>query len=327
MSKGKKIAIGIVSVLVGLLALVVVGANVFVRVAYSDFYSQAQREFEIPGIDSGFICQDLDYYDPQDCWLFSGYSTSGGSSPLYRVEADGTATRFFATMPDGSAYVDHGSAITSTDEFAYLACDAGYLVFAAQDVAQAEEDSSVQAIDLVELEITPAFMNIENGTLYAGTFHLVPDYPAVDAHHIAAKDGTENAGVVLAYPASDDAAYGFSTQALCVYSIPDAAQGICVLEDGSIVLSSSYGLSSSHIRTYAPGEPSQTQTFFVDGENVPLVILDSTDLVEDVVAPPMTEGIENHRGRIFIAEESASNKYVFGKLYGAGSVYSIPACE
>lgn len=39
----------------------------------------------------------------------------------------------------------------------------------------------------------------------------------------------------------------------------------------------------------------------------------------------MTEGIEFDDGRIYISEESASNKYIFGKLYGAGEVYSMAA--
>lgn len=38
----------------------------------------------------------------------------------------------------------------------------------------------------------------------------------------------------------------------------------------------------------------------------------------------MSEGIEYHDGRIYISEEAASNKYIFGKLYGAGVVYSLP---
>lgn len=37
----------------------------------------------------------------------------------------------------------------------------------------------------------------------------------------------------------------------------------------------------------------------------------------------MTEGVESHDGLVYIAEESASNKYLFGKLYGAGMVYAL----
>ena len=50
---------------------------------------------------------------------------------------------------------------------------------------------------------------------------------------------------------------------------------------------------------------------------MPLYYFDSTNLVSDLSAPPMSEGIEYHDGRIYISEEAASNKYIFGKLYGA----------
>ncbi len=37
----------------------------------------------------------------------------------------------------------------------------------------------------------------------------------------------------------------------------------------------------------------------------------------------MQEGIESHDGRIYTTDESASNKYIFGKLCGAGRVYAV----
>ena len=122
-----------------------------------------------------------------------------------------------------------------------------------------------------------------------------------------------------------NAPYGFATQAAYVYSIPDAVQGMAVLPDGNIMLSSSYGLTSSHLRVYDAQTAQRGDAFLVDGREVPLYFLDTGDLVSDLVAPPMSEGIETHDGRIWISEESAGNKYLFGKLYGAGSVYSIPA--
>lgn len=155
----------------------------------------------------------------------------------------------------------------------------------------------MDVISSVDLEITPAFMNVENDTLYAGTFHLIPSYPAPDAHHLIAPSGNENAGVIFAYPADVNAPYGFATQAAYVYSIPDAVQGMAVLPDGNIMLSSSYGLTSSHLRTYDVYDAQQGAAFLVDGREVPLYFLDGNNLVAGLVAPPMSEGIESHDGR------------------------------
>lgn len=362
-SRAKRIALWALGIVVGLILVVLVGFNIYIRTAYSAFYSQATEEFEIPGIHAGFICQDLDYYDDADCWFFSGYAAGEGASPLYRRNADGSSVEFFAQLPDGSPYTGHGSGITTSSDYAFLTCDSGYLVFYASDLVNVGAGDVVSAIDQVDLELTPAFMNIENDTLYVGTFHLLPEYEAPGHHHLITPDGSENAGMMLAYPADEDedagARYGFASQAYRAYSLPDKVQGMSVLPNGDIVLSTSYGFNTSHLITYrvlgqdvsavAPGtadeaaaSPSANDqatsaafssaatspyTFFVDGRSVPLFFLDSSNLVSDIEAPPMTEGIEFHDGSIWVSEESASNKYLFGKLYGAGDVFRLPvAC-
>lgn len=411
-SGAKKIALWALGIVVGFVVVVLVGFNIYIRATYSAFYSQATEEFEIPGIHAGFICQDLDYYEDADCWFFSGYATGGNSSEsaslLYRRNADGSAVEFFAQLPDGSPYTGHGSGITTSSDYAFLTCDNGYLVFHASDLVNAGAGDVVIAIDRVDLELTPAFMNIENDTLYVGTFHLLPEYEAPGHHHLITPDGSENAGMMFAYPADavedtdgdTDARYGFARQADRAYSLPDKVQGMSMLPNGDIVLSTSYGFNTSHLLTYrvlgqevldaeqdasvtepterslsfdaeaqdnandtsnsaasnstvsdsatsavsssaagtsdsatSAASPSVTPssamnspyTFFVDGRSVPLFFLDSTNLVSDIEAPPMTEGIEFHDGRIWVSEESASNKYLFGKLYGAGDVFSLPA--
>lgn len=215
--------------------------------------------------------------------------------PSYRRDADGSVARFYAKLPDGTIYDDHGSAITTTDRYAFLACEDGYLVFDAADLATVSAGGTVDVISSVDLEITPAFMNVENDTLYAGTFHLIPSYPAPDAHHLIAPSGNENAGVIFAYPADVNAPYGFATQAAYVYSIPDAVQGMAVLPDGNIMLSSSYG---SPRRIYASTIRRRQQrgdAFLVDGREVPLYFLDTGNLVSDLVAPPHERGHRDTR--------------------------------
>lgn len=103
-SRKKKVALGVIITLVCVVVAVLIGFNLYIRIAYSSFYSKAQEEFAIPGVNNGFICQDLDYYDEGDCWLFSGYSSSEGPSPLYRRDANGETVKFTAELPDGTPY-------------------------------------------------------------------------------------------------------------------------------------------------------------------------------------------------------------------------------
>ena len=59
-----------------------------------------------------------------------------------------------------------------------------------------------------------------------------------------------------------------------------------------------------------------------DGVTLPLFYLDSDSKTETVTAPPMSEEIECIDGRLFIFNESACNKYVFGKFLSGYWLYS-----
>lgn len=316
--------VGIVlGVLVGIVVVAVVGLNVFVRVTYSDFYGQAKSEFSIPGIGDGFICQDLDHLEQTDSWLFSGYMADHSRSPLYRRDADGSVKRLYLIEPDGAFYMGHGSAITSDDRFAYVACEGGLLAFDVNELATAQDGDVVQALGKVDLEFTPAFANIEGDQLLAGNFYHPGSYETPDEHHIVNGDGDENPAIIYTYAMSDAADFGVSETPDAVLSIPARIQGTCLTDDGRIVLSQSYGIATSHLLAYDTARLTQDGTFMADGVEVPLYCLDSRSLVLDVAAPPMTEGIEAYDGLVYVSEESASNKYIFGKLYGAGVVYAL----
>lgn len=313
----------IATVIIGVVLVALVGINAFVRVAYAPFYDQATREFPIPGVSEGFVPQDLDYLDAADEWLFSGYMAADLPSPVYKRAADGSVARLSVELPDGSAYRGHGSAITSTDHFVFLAREQGYLVLDAAEVAKAQDGATVRAVGSVGMDFSPTFMNIEGDVLYAGNFYFPGDYETPAHHHITTADGTENPAILYAYPADEGGAFGFAEKAERAYSIPGLVQGVAVTPDGQMVLSTSYGLRSSHLLAYDMATLAPEGTFTADGQTVPLYALDRRALVGDVEAPPMTEGIESHGGRVYIAEESASGKYLFGRLYGAGYVYAI----
>lgn len=321
--KAGKAFIIIFGVLAALVIAITAAANIYMRTAYSQFYDTARPEFAQPGLDEGFIPQDLDYFDTAGGWLFSGYMSDGSASPLYRQCEDGSFAKLLVALPDGSIYDGHGSGVTSTDNHVLLTCEGGYLILDAPAVAAATDGATVEVLAKRDLDFSPAFMNIENGTLYTGNFYFPEAYETPAEHRILAADGTENPAVLYAYAADDSDPYGFSSQAERVYSIPGKVQGVCFTEEGRIVLSTSYGLAGSRILVYDEALVQPLGLFPADGNEVPLLSLDSSSLVETVEAPPMTEGIESHLGRIYIANESACNKYIFGKLYNGSEVYSL----
>lgn len=325
MPKPAKVLIVVIASIVIALFLIIAIVNIVVHTMYSQYYADSTREFRIPGNDSGFVVQDIDYVDSADAWMFSGYMNDSSASPVY-IMGNGDEEdpkRITVNEPDGTLYTGHGGGITSNDYYAFLTCEEGYLIFRLSDVLNAGNGSNVQAIDRVELDFAPAFLNMQDGVLYTGNFYSAGDYETPDEHHVTTPAGEFNQAVMYAYPADTAWTYGVSRQASVVYSIPDHVQGICILPNGDFVFSTSYGLSTSELLVFSEPEISTGSTFTVDGRDVPLMFFDSDNLIDTVEAPPMSEGIVFYDGKVYVSNEASSDKYIFGKLYDDGFVRAL----
>lgn len=316
-----KIILKCVAGLIIALAAILVGFDAYIFSLSPDFYDTAKREMPIPGTSSGFIVQDIEYMDEAGTWLFSGYGTDN-TSPIYRGGEDGDQAKINVELEDGSLYDGHGSGITSDDGYIYLTCDNGYCVIEADELASTPDGGTVKAKDTIDVGFDPAFLNIVDGMLTCGVFYYAGPYDTPDYMHITTPDGTLNHAIMYAY-GKDDSQYGFAQTPSYVYSIPDKVQGVCISDSGNYVFSTSWGLAASQLIQYEADRLTADGTFNVDGEDIPLYCFDTRSYVDTVSAPPMSEGIVSKDGRIWIPNEAASNKYVFGKLYGAGWVYSL----
>lgn len=319
------IVLGIFIGLVIAAALVLVGVNIYVRVTYSDFYEKAETAVVIPGLESGFVPQDIDYLKAHSMWLYSGYDGNGGPSPIYRRSADGTESHVFVNTPEGNPYDGHGGGITSsdgTDGYVYLTCEDGYLVMNTRDVATADEGDTVQAFEHVSVGLAPAFINIQNNVMYTGVFYNGDQYTSPPEMTIECPDGTVNHAIMLAFPLDEDAPCGVSETPEAAYSIPDKVQGVSITRLGHFVFSTSWGLEPSRLIAHNATLVTD-RNYMSQGVAVPLFCLDGNTYVGEIVTPPMSEGIVMINGDIYISYESACNKYFFGKLYGARNVMKM----
>lgn len=348
-------------IIIAAIALIaVIAVNAIVRIAFAGFYDEAAPEFQTPGIAEGFIPQDLSPVEGGSLWLFSGYYSNESPSPIYRHDAaNGSDSRVFVELPDGESYTGHGGGIASDGKWVYLTYESGYLAIPLEDVLEAPDDGTARASGFVETEFTPAFVNICDGKLYLGNFYYEGKYDSPSKMWIQSGDGTDNHAVMYEFAPDESEPYGYSTVPQTVYSIPDKVQGVCI-DDGRFVLSTSWGISPSHLPVYdgatlpdggtyryslksiaednadtgsdiadesetvhADNAVEAAQKSAGDYVEVPLKLFSNAALLQDISAPPMTEGISLCGDRIYIANESASSKYIFGKLYGGSTVYSI----
>ena len=69
------------------------------------------------------------------------------------------------------------------------------------------------------------------------------------------------------------------------------------------------------------------KTYRIGETEVPLYYLESSILQKTVKAPPMAEELVYQDGKILIMNESASDKYIFGKLTRGKYVYGYEVKE
>lgn len=320
-----KIFISIVLVVLVLLFLVKIGE----RIVFGSFFINAKAEFGTPGISDGFMQQGFDYIEDEKIFLASGYmSKKGQPSRIYTVDENGRTAYTELLNENGKAYTAHCGGVCSYGKYVYIANgsdnDAGIDVFLLEDIL----NSKVTEAKMQGSIACPkaSFCYIFDGSLYAGNFHMDnSSYLSPDEYIMTtpAPANDINTAILKVYALDESFPFGVNPNPKEAYSIPSKVQGMCITDDGKIVLSTSWGLAKSHLYIYdmAKAKKNATTTDIL-GDEIPLYFLDSTSLERDIAAPPMAEELVYLNGRIYVMNESASAKYIFGKFTSGNYVYS-----
>jgi len=316
MSKGKKAIVIVAFVLVGIIALYGV-IRLVDFCMYADFYVHAKAAFAMPGTASGYVGQGFDYLEDEDAFLTCGYSSKGGkASMVYYIDSNGKSHKTELLNENGSNYTGHTGGIAHYDGYVYITGDDGLDVFNLEDFTEKRATATQIGEVSVPEGHDPAFVTVHDGYLYEGDFYREGNYETPDNERITTPSGDNNTAIIYAYKLNSllyALNCGVSYSPEKAYSIRGLVQGVTFTED-KIVLSTSWGMSASHLYFYdIPTESSDSISLSLLNK-VPLYYLDGSNLTDDVKAPPMSEEMVYHDGRLYIMTESASNKYIFGKL-------------
>ena len=324
MGKVNKVLLIILISLITLFLLCVLGLRLYFRMPVRSFYKVSDKEFVIPGTNKGFVAQGLTYSENDKNFYMTGYMKDNSASPIYIINKDSKKLikKVLISNPDGSAFTGHCGGFTIYHNKIYLAGgeDCCLYVIDKNNVDKAENASFIAYEDIISLKtendyIGVAFVNTYDDLLIAGEFYREPQYPTLQGHEITCADG-KNKAFALAFKLDGNKAIPEK-----VYSIPGNVQGMEITQD-KLYLSTSWGTSISHIYIYDSSKVKSNSNYNVLGTEVPLYILDSTILENDIKTPPMSEEIVLIDGKLYQANESASNKYVFGKFTGGKYLYS-----
>lgn len=299
----RNVALIAVAAVLAILLLVIGGLNVAKYAIYSDYYGMEENLCKNPGLGDGFVCQGVAVSEASGAVLVSGYMKDKSASRIYITNEENDS--YYVTLKKGDkAFTGHVGGIATTGDTVYLANGSKIYPLSLQALLAAKEGDAIDVNEGVKVNTSASFVFTDESYLYVGEFHDGGAY-VIEGHESETAEGTHYA-YCTKYALSD------LTTPLKVYSIRNKVQGICFTPDGRVVMSTSYGLSDTVYYVYSESKATDSGKT-VDG--APLYYLDHS--VKEVKGPAMGEDLDCTEGRVVTLTESASDKYIFGKLFGA----------
>ena len=303
----KIISITLASILC-LALFLVLGLNLAKFAIYSEYYSIEGTVCRNPGLSDGFVCQGIAACDEDGVILVSGYMADKSNSRIYVTDFESNSYYVELTR-DGKKYTGHAGGIAVSGDTVYISNGSKLYVFSLSDVLNAENADVVDIGSGYEVNSAASFVFADENYVYVGEYN---DPNETQKEHIYETANGINHSIVERYRHDD------LENPDRIYSIGDYAQGVCFTPDGKIIVSTSHGLTSSVYYVYNESEVTLTENL-LDG--APVYFLG--ECVKNVSGPAMGEDLDYYDGKVITLSESASNKYIFGKLFFAFDIVSL----
>jgi len=312
MKKILKIGKLIMFVIIGILALIlvtIIGLNIAKHFIYSDYYSIKTDMCKNPGLNDGFVCQGIAVSEENNVILVCGYMKDKSNSRIYVTDFDSNSYYVELTR-GGEKYTGHAGGLAITGDTVYIANAKKIYSFPLSSVLSASNGDIVDIGSGTKVNTNASFVYTDEEYLYVGEFHDGGKY-VIENHEHETAEGTHYA-ICTKYALSD------LETPIAVYTLRNNVQGICFTPNGKVVLSTSYGLTDTIYYVYDLDSAADSGLTF---DGAPVYYLD--DLEKEIHGPAMGEDLDYFNGRIITLTESASQKYIFGKFFGATKIVGL----
>lgn len=302
----------IMFVIIGILALIlvtIIGLNIAKSFIYSDYYSAKTDICKNPGLNDGFVCQGIAVSEEDNVILVCGYMKDKTNSRIYVTDFDSNSYYVELTR-GGEKYTGHAGGLAITGDTVYIANAKKIYSFPLSSVLSASNGDIVDIGSGTKVNTNASFVYTDEEYLYVGEFHDGGKY-VIENHEHETAEGTHYA-ICTKYALSD------LETPIAVYTLRNNVQGICFTPNGKVVLSTSYGLTDTIYYVYDLDSAADSGLTF---DGAPVYYLD--DLEKEIHGPAMGEDLDYFNGRIITLTESASQKYIFGKLFGATKIVGL----
>ncbi len=329
----KQIILIVVAIFIIILLLTYMVFFAVVHATASEYYDTAEKEFVIPGLGDGFVPRGLVFDEKSELYLICGYMNNGDASRIYIVDPE-TNEFSYVSLNDVNGKTDatHASGVAIYGRFVFVTNEKFVNVFRLSDVTNPDYDLATP-IDKFNSGNSASFCYVNNDNLYIGEFYKKNKIHTPDSHHMQTGAGEYQMSIMMVYDASELTSALSQKGAIdkvlptAAYSIRDKAQGMVILKGGQICLSSSWMATTSHIGIYddpmKSNLTSDDEFIMDDGSEIPLYYLDSEHLLKDYALPPLAKSLCLSGNSVLVMNDSASNKYFFGKLIGGKYCYSF----
>ena len=296
---------------------------------FADFLSRAEKAYLIPGLNEAAIPQGMGRCEDSGLiYLSAYYKTDAVPSVITVLDEESGAFRaeYRLYYADGSPFVSHVGGLAVAGDWLYVSAkldnDGSYSVAVlplAELPAEGSHDITVEHI--VSLPVSPSFLNYSQDILWVGNFYYPPaEYNLSSGMDFCTQTADGDFGCyILGYdlhggPLGGDT--GTAPVPDYVLVAPDRIQGMVFCDDGTVLLSQSYGRkNNSTLLRYDLDLDQADSSVPVGDSQVPAAILDSRVLREAITAMPMTEALCTDRdGTVLVLFESGAMAYSDGKF-------------
>lgn len=293
--------------------------------SYPAFSALATEDFKIPGLETKFVPQGIDYDQTSDKFLISGYMSNGEASRFYIVDNQTNQTeKYFTLTIDGEEYTAHASGVAIDGNYAWVVSEGYVYRFNFTSALSLDNGGKLEVIDSFQTGNGADFVLKYNNQLIVGEFHNGKKYIASENHKVETTTDT-NYALAYIYNINQENPYGLeSTTPVAGLSLPNKAQGMSFTKDGNIVISTSYSVSDSKLLIYENvfnGSASAQLT--INEQTLPVYVLESENLVEEITAPAMSEELVLVEDKVYLLFESNCAKYRFFNRTRLKNVYVL----
>lgn len=298
--------------------------EIVVRAIRSTFgvrsYTGYEELYDIPEIENGYVPQGYCFSESRGLHFISYYQSKKASViSLVDAESGIRVKTLNLAQADGSDFKGHAGGIAEDGRFFYVV-DGKEIYRADLNVIEKLSDGDKLILsEKILTDVKCSYLNSDGKYLYAGEFYSFTtdgSYDTDKSHHMAISLFETTYARCNAYLISDIEGLFSETEndvavPALVFTTPNCVQGFTRMNDGSIVLSISYGRDNNSSLAYYSDVTKGNSDFTVEyGEaSVPAYHLNKADRNRVMRLPPLLEGIDDMNGNVVGIFESCAEKY------------------